>query len=335
LEAEKVISMQVALTIWQGRISPLFDTSRRLLIAQIEQGRVIAKRYEPFDCESAFSRAARLHDLGIDLLICGGISDLFANLIDVHGIEIIPFAAGAVDEILQACLNGNIDQKRFRMPGCESGSGSPSRKSKISPLEGKEMKIAVTSSGPTLDDRIEARFGRCPYFVLVDANTLQFESIPNPNLTLGGGAGIQSAQLMATKGVTVVLTGHCGPNAFQTFGAAGIQVVTGVGGVVREAVEQFTSGQLASSSAPTTQGHLGKGLGRGMGMKRNQMAVKGLRPPAGMGAGVTDQAAVSSDALQTSVPVQSDLDLLKQQASHLRRQLEELEGKIEAISEKH
>jgi predicted Fe-Mo cluster-binding NifX family protein len=92
------------------------------------------------------------------------------------------------------------------------------------------MKIAITSNGSSLDDQIVARFGRCPYFIFVNPDTLEFESISNPNMSLGGGAGPQSAQLMAEKGISVVLTGNCGPNAFQTFGAAGIQVITGVGG---------------------------------------------------------------------------------------------------------
>ena len=96
--------MQVALTIWEGRISPLFDATRTLLIAQVVKGRVISRRIVPFDCESAFLRAAHLHDLGVELLICGGISDIFASLIEAQGIEIIPFAAGAVDEILEAYL---------------------------------------------------------------------------------------------------------------------------------------------------------------------------------------------------------------------------------------
>ena len=62
------------------------------------------------------------------------------------------------------------------------------------------MKIAVTSSGSTLDSNVEARFGRCPFFLLIDLDTHALEAIPNPNIALAGGAGPQSAQLMADKG---------------------------------------------------------------------------------------------------------------------------------------
>ena len=92
------------------------------------------------------------------------------------------------------------------------------------------MKIAITSTGATLDDQVEARFGRCPCFLIVDTDSMALEAIENPNVAAGGGAGVQSAQLMADKGVKTVLTGNCGPNAFQVFGAAGIQVIVGVSG---------------------------------------------------------------------------------------------------------
>jgi predicted Fe-Mo cluster-binding NifX family protein len=70
------------------------------------------------------------------------------------------------------------------------------------------------------------------------------------------GAGIQAAKLMVGHGVQVVLTGHCGPNAFRALQAAGIRVYTGVsGGSVREAVEQFKAGALREATAADVQGH--------------------------------------------------------------------------------
>lgn len=119
------------------------------------------------------------------------------------------------------------------------------------------MKVAVTSTGPTLDDQVEARFGRCSYFLIVDTNSMEFEAVRNPNFALGGGAGIQSAQMMAEKSVSHVLTGNCGPNAFRVFGEASVQVVVGVVGPVREAVEQFKAGEFASAGAPNVASHFG------------------------------------------------------------------------------
>lgn len=111
--------MKVALTVWENRVSPLFDSASTLLIADIVGRGIKNMRLEPFECKSPFSRAARLDDLGVSVLICGGITDCFANLIEARKIRIVPFTAGAVDEILEAYITGNIYKRDYRMPGCE------------------------------------------------------------------------------------------------------------------------------------------------------------------------------------------------------------------------
>jgi predicted Fe-Mo cluster-binding NifX family protein len=133
------------------------------------------------------------------------------------------------------------------------------------------MKIAVSSTGQALESAIDPRFGRCSYFLIVNPATLEYDAIANSNADLGGGAGIQSAQLIAEKGASVVLTGSCGPNALQVFEKAGIQVVTGVAGSVSQAVQQFTAGSLkpdtAEQTAASFSGQAGPGVsgGRGVG----------------------------------------------------------------------
>jgi len=130
------------------------------------------------------------------------------------------------------------------------------------------MKIAISSTGPNLDDALEARFGRCPYFLVVDPATMEFEALLNPNLELGGGAGIQSAKLITEKGVSVVLTGSCGPNAMQVFEKGGIKVVIGVNGPVRQVVKQFSDGSLITNTSSKAVGRVSGRPGRGMGMGR-------------------------------------------------------------------
>ena len=119
------------------------------------------------------------------------------------------------------------------------------------------MKVAVTSRGTTLDDPVDPRFGRCVNFVIVDTDDMSCEAVENSNAAAGGGAGIQSAQLVADKGVEAVLTGNCGPNAFRTLEAAGIKVVIGATGTVREAIEGFKAGKLSSTGGPNVESHAG------------------------------------------------------------------------------
>ena len=130
------------------------------------------------------------------------------------------------------------------------------------------MKIAISAVGPNLDDMVDPRFGRCGFFHIIDSESGEHESFMNESASAGGGAGISSAQTIIDKGVTVVLTGNCGPNAFQVFSAAGIQMIVGVNGNVREAIEQFKTGALKPVSSPNVADHFGSGAGSGGGMGR-------------------------------------------------------------------
>lgn len=118
-------------------------------------------------------------------------------------------------------------------------------------------KICITSQGDNLDSGVDPRFGRCQYFIIADTKTLEFEAIRNPNLDAMGGAGIQSGQLIINKDVKVVLTGNVGPNAFQTLKAAGIEVITGLSGSIREIIEKYSKGELKSTQGPSVDSHFG------------------------------------------------------------------------------
>jgi len=235
------------------------------------------------------------------------------------------------------------------------------------------MKIAVTSTGPTLDDNVEARFGRCPYFLIIDTDTMQLEAIENPNMALGGGAGIQSAQLMSEKGVTTVLTGNCGPNAFNVFGQAGIQVIVGVSGPVRNAVEQFKAQGFSSASGPNVASHFGVnttpanptqsdqpgtnqvgqglggmglgmgggrgmgrggGMGRGMGMGQGGGMGRGMGMAAPMGMPSTSPAANLPENAELQNPEQ-ELAALKQQAQMIEQQKQQLNQRMSQLESGH
>ena len=119
------------------------------------------------------------------------------------------------------------------------------------------MKICITSEGNNLDSKVDPRFGRCRYFIIVDTDSLEFALLENPNIDAMGGAGIQSAQLVASKGVKAVLTGNVGPNAFTTLQAAGIEVFTGADGTVKDAVGKYKKGEFKAVANPSVSSHSG------------------------------------------------------------------------------
>lgn len=123
--------------------------------------------------------------------------------------------------------------------------------------EGDNMKLCITSEGITLDAKVDPRFGRCQNFIFFDTDTGIFEACENANAQFQGGAGIQSGQLVVSKGVKAVLTGNVGPNAHQVLSAAGISVFTGVSGTVKEAVENYKNGKYKSADAPSVGSKFG------------------------------------------------------------------------------
>lgn len=126
------------------------------------------------------------------------------------------------------------------------------------------MKVAVSTSGTDLLSQVDPRFGRCPLYMIVDTDTMAFEVVSNTANSSAHGAGIQAAQLVATKGVKAVLTGNVGPNAYGALLASSIKVISGVTGSVMDAIERFKKGELEETGGPTVGGHFGTG-GRGSG----------------------------------------------------------------------
>jgi len=178
------------------------------------------------------------------------------------------------------------------------------------------VKIAISATGPGLDADVDPRFGRCQYFIIIDAETMQFEALENSSAAAAGGAGISAAQMVANKGAEVVLTGNCGPNAYQTLSAAGVQVISGVSGTVRDAVQAHKAGKLQPSAQPNVASHYGMGMGRGRGM--------GM----GMGRGmISTPEPVSQEAspTQETQMLKSQAESLGQQLSQIQRRLQELE----------
>jgi predicted Fe-Mo cluster-binding NifX family protein len=143
------------------------------------------------------------------------------------------------------------------------------------------MKIAVPANGSTLDAEVDHRFGRCRHFIIADSDTMDFEVVENSNAGVAGGAGISAGQAVANKGVGVVLTGNCGPNAYQVLSSAHIKVVTGASGKVRDAIRSYNSGNFRPSTQASVPNHHGtagsmdKSVATGRGMDRWKNVVRG------------------------------------------------------------
>lgn len=110
--------MKVAITVWNDRISPVFDVARNIMILDVADGVVQKETFESIDSDDAERKAARLKQLNIQTLICGAISRYHARLIFREKIEIIPFISGEIDEVIKAYLSARLPNPKLMMPGC-------------------------------------------------------------------------------------------------------------------------------------------------------------------------------------------------------------------------
>jgi len=114
------------------------------------------------------------------------------------------------------------------------------------------MKILVTAKDRGLDAEVDGRFGRCPFFVVVDSETMVATSVENPGTKATGGAGVAAAQGALDLKPDAILTGEVGPHAIKMLEGSGVKIVTGASGSVREAVEHFKKNEAGKLSRNAT-----------------------------------------------------------------------------------
>ena len=115
--------MILAIATWNGRVSPVFDVSRRLSIFTVEEGVATHKEAVALTSEYPDLRAAQLSRMAVDALICGAISRPLAGMLTAYRIQVVPFVAGKVDEVITAYLSGELSGPHLAMPGCRGRRG--------------------------------------------------------------------------------------------------------------------------------------------------------------------------------------------------------------------
>ncbi len=108
------------------------------------------------------------------------------------------------------------------------------------------MKIAISADGDKLHSKIDQRFGRCKYFLIVNVNGNEvgtFEAVTNEGAIQGHGAGIKAGEQIGELGVEAVITGNLGPNATAILDKLDIKAYT-ASGTVQEAIGNFVNNKL-------------------------------------------------------------------------------------------
>ncbi|MFW6109942.1 MAG: NifB/NifX family molybdenum-iron cluster-binding protein [Patescibacteria group bacterium] len=123
------------------------------------------------------------------------------------------------------------------------------------------MKICITSTGKDLQSLVSSRFGRCSYFLIIDAETKDVEVVENTNVQASRGAGVAASQDIVNSGCDVVISGNIGPNAFSVLNQSGVDVFMARKNVsCEENLQAYNQDSLERATAESARGD---GFGRG------------------------------------------------------------------------
>jgi predicted Fe-Mo cluster-binding NifX family protein len=113
------------------------------------------------------------------------------------------------------------------------------------------MKIALPSRQNMIDDH----FGHCEYFTVFTIDDSGKQILSQETIASPAGCGCKSdiAQTLADMGVTVMIAGNMGQGAVNVLHNAGIEVLRGCSGDVKDAATSWLSGILEDSGDACSQ----------------------------------------------------------------------------------
>ena len=120
--------MRLAIPVWKGRISPVFDVAERVLVVDVDAGQEVSRSLEEVGPGLLPQRVRRLSDLGVEVVICGTVSRPMTNMLAALGITVFPCMRGDADKVLRSVVSNGIPDSRFFMPGYDGRGGRRRRR---------------------------------------------------------------------------------------------------------------------------------------------------------------------------------------------------------------
>ena len=136
-QLQQSINMKIAIPVWNGRVSPIFDVARTIRVVDLDTDRDLVVADSTYPLERG-RPTSTLDALGVDLLVCSAISPAVESAVWVLGVEVISDICGSPDEIFQALADGGAELDRFRSPGSRKKPRRSTARSSTRGFEGSE-----------------------------------------------------------------------------------------------------------------------------------------------------------------------------------------------------
>ncbi len=119
--------MRIAVTIWNNRISPVFDVAQNLLMVDLDNGEETVRWNLSLSGMPPTLKIETLKKSNVEMVLCGAISELFLRLLTTSGIKVEPWISGNIEEVIQAVIQNKLSDPCYCMPGCYRFRGSGKR----------------------------------------------------------------------------------------------------------------------------------------------------------------------------------------------------------------
>ncbi|HJJ29710.1 MAG TPA: NifB/NifX family molybdenum-iron cluster-binding protein [Methanocorpusculum sp.] len=157
---------------------------------------------------------------GVHIVIAGGMGPKAIDLFEANGIEVILGASGDLNRAAEAFANGTLVAGTSSCSHGDHACGGEEHPEHEHPAH----VVCISSTGASLDSPASMKFGRAPYFAVINLSTNDASIIQNPFADGESGVGPKVVQLLAANGASVLLTGKSGVNASAALKAGGIAV---------------------------------------------------------------------------------------------------------------
>lgn len=179
---------------------------------------------------------------GVNIVIAGGMGPRAIDLFEENGIEVILGVSGDLGRAAEAFANGTLTAGTSTCSHDDHACGGENHEEHEHPAH----IVCISSTGTSLDSPADLRFGRAPYFAVINLSSNTASIFQNPFTDAESGVGPKVVQLLASNGVSVLITGKSGVNASAALKAADIAAYELAEPVtIAEALQKYLAHELS------------------------------------------------------------------------------------------
>jgi len=98
------VMLRIAISVWHGRVSPVFDEANSLLVTSFGQDRIVRRELYLLGTGS-MSRIRQLQGLNVDVLVCDAVTRELSSVLEASGIRVLSQVSGPADDAIEAYVD--------------------------------------------------------------------------------------------------------------------------------------------------------------------------------------------------------------------------------------